>query len=358
MRVLHIVPDSVFDPRHLHLGSTKDVRGRTEYFKVRGIPFDEIAVKNRSDGLLLEKLKGINLSQYTTAIFELPAYPKSLLYLRRRAPHVQLLTRAINAELYHRLHYIRALASNGSGSPGLHTLKVSLMTLRIILSRLRLDRVCANRSDYVLSITLWEKENYWTYLTDAAKVKTLPYFLPRAYDDDSVAGEKKNQCVCMMSTTLSTLPFLLDAAKNFSKAVKRLGDQCPGWDFLITGDFPSRAIKLPGRVTRTGLLETPFKVLAESRAMALLSEYGFGFKTKLLDAIHYKCYVLVTKGLYRRLPAEVQPFCIIVETDSAESFKSALERCMEPYPEGDPNDIFRKEAFAALDELLNVPVMG
>ncbi|CAN5859090.1 hypothetical protein BH18ACI4_BH18ACI4_02390 [soil metagenome] len=354
MRVLHIVPDSVFDSRHLHLGSTKDVRGRTEYFDVRGIAFDEIAVKNRSDQLLQERLKGINLSHYTTAIFELPAYPDSLLYLRRNAPQVQLLTRSINAELYHRLHYLRALAINGSGLPGVDTLKVALITMRTTFSRLRLDRLCANRSDYLLSITQWEKEHYWKYLTGAAKVTNVPYFLPRTYDEAVVAGEKKTQCVCMMSTTLSTLPFLIDAAKNFSKAVTRLGDELPEWEFLITGDFPSRAIKLPGRVTRTGLLATPFKVLAESRVMALLSDYGFGFKTKLLDAIHTKCYVLVLKGLYRRLPAEVQPFCIIVDTDSVDSFRSALERCREPYPDGDPNDIFRSRAFAALDELLNV----
>jgi glycosyltransferase involved in cell wall biosynthesis len=181
----------------------------------------------------------------------------------------------------------------------------------------------------------------------------MPYFLPASYDrDERLIKDKKSQCVCMMSTTLATLPFLLDAAKRFVNAVNMLGRECPEWSFYITGDFPAHVLTLPGRVKRTGFLENPFEILAESRAVALLSDYGFGFKTKLLDAIKYKCYVLVTKGLYRRLPSEVQPYCIVVDPSSANSFRGALERCVQPYPEGDPNELFRSQAFAALDELL------
>ncbi|MBA2525964.1 MAG: glycosyltransferase [Pyrinomonadaceae bacterium] len=314
--------------------------------------------EKRSDALLLRKLQGLDLSQYTSAFVELPLYPASLSFIRRHAPHIQILTRPINAEFFHRFHYILANGLNMKGSRGAFSLlKTNLLGLRDIISRSRLDYLCAKRSDFILSITQWEEKNYWRYLTDPSKVKTAPYFLPSSYGyEDTPSKEKKDQCVCVMSTTLATLPFLLDAAKKFSKCVRLLGRQLPEWRFFITGDFPPRVLELPERVERTGLLQTPFTILAESRAMALLSEYGFGFKTKLLDAINYKCYVLVPKGLYRRLPVEVQPFCIIVDTGSVDSFRKALERCLEPYPEGDPNDIFRSRAFAALDELLKVNV--
>jgi GDP-D-mannose dehydratase len=99
-------------------------------------------------------------------------------------------------------------------------------------------------------------------------------------------------------------------------------------------------------------LDTPFDLLAESRAIAILSDYGMGFKTKILEAIYYKCYVLVTNKLYRRLPIEVKPYCIVVDTDSSISFRDAMERCLQPYPDGNPNEALRSQAFTALDELV------
>jgi len=345
MRVLHVVPDSVAIPKHLFLGSTKDVRGRTEYLKTRGIPFDEIVIENRSDALLLKKLRDLNLARYTTVLFELPVYPASLRFLRRKFSQIKLLTRSINAEFYHRLHFTLARLQHVNRSKVLRDFKHSL-------SCLRLDFLCARYSDHVLSITQWEKDHYWRFMTGVSKVINVPYFLPGSYCHAAKpVAEKKMQCLCLMSTTQSTLPFLLDAAKRFTRLVEMLGRNFSEWDFYITGDFPANCLSLPKRVTPTGFLDTPFEIMAASRAVALLSDYGFGFKTKLLDAIQCKCYALVTKGLYQRLPVEVQPYCIVVDTGSVESFKNALEKCLEPYPEENPNEALRSQAFAALDEI-------
>lgn len=346
MKVLHVVPDSVANPRHLFLGNTKDIRSRTEYFKVRDIPFDEILAERRFDALVLRKLQGLDLGQYATAFFEYPIYPASLRFLRQHFPQMQLLTRSHHADFYHWLHYALARVL-------LHDTKKALEALGDSLIRLRLDHLCARRSDHILSITQWEKDNYWRYLTDVSKVMTVPYFLPNSYAQSIPPSvQKKPQCVCLMSTTKGTLPFLLDAAKRFTRLVESLGQQCSEWSFFVTGDFPANMLTLPERVTCTGFLDTPFGILAESRAIALLSDFGFGFKTKLLDAIHCKCYVLVTGKLYRRLPAEVQPYCIVVDPNSVGSFADALEGCKHPYPDGNPNDVLRSQAFAALDELL------
>lgn len=351
MKVIHLVPDGVADPRHLYIGSTKDVRGRTEYFKARGIPFDEILVKRRSDKWLLGRLQGMDLNQYTAAIFELTRYPTSLRFLRQHFPQLKLLSRPINAEFYHRLHHLWASIPNPKIPQAIKTMKTNLLILRSSLYRLWLDYVCAKRSDYILSISQWDKENYFKYLAGTSKVKNVPYFLPNSYSQlIPPMVEKKQQCVCLMSTAFN--PFLLDAAKSLARLVERLGRQCPEWNFVITGDLPANTLTLPERVTPTGFLDTPFTILAESRAIALLSDYGFGFKTKVLDAIQNKCYVLVTRKLYQRLPVEVQPYCIVVDKHSVDSFKSALERCLQPYPGGNPNDALRSQAFAALDELL------
>ncbi|MBI4699329.1 MAG: hypothetical protein HY758_10630, partial [Nitrospirae bacterium] len=123
-------------------------------------------------------------------------------------------------------------------------------------------------------------------------------------------------------------------------------------NFIVTGDIKKYNFKTSDRVFWTGFLENPYKALAESRAMALLSDYGFGFKTKILEAILAKSYIIMTRGLFTRMPDEVRPYCIPVDINSPDSFKKALEQSTAPYPEGDPNEEFRRQAFAALDEIL------
>ena len=215
--------------------------------------------------------------------------------------------------------------------------------------RLVTDYLCAKRSDYVLSITLWEKENYWKKLTNISKVKVTPFYLTDFYQHDCPAeAKKKPQCICLMTAVFT--PLVLDAAKNFSRMVKMLGQGFPEWSFCITGDPDIYKLKLTERITATGFLENPLNIQAESRAIAVLSNYGFGFKTKILEAIQCKCYILISWKLYQRLPEQVKPYCIVVDLDSVESFAKALEKSMLPYPDGNPNSEFREQAFASLDE--------
>jgi hypothetical protein len=109
--------------------------------------------------------------------------------------------------------------------------------------------------------------------------------------------------------------------------------------------------KLVPGIRLTGLLDSPFTILSESRAVAVLSDFGFGFKTKILDAVLNQCYVLVTKGLYNRLPIAFKPFCFIVDLNKPETFRDALENCLKPFPICDINSILRTQAYAALDDV-------
>lgn len=351
MRVLHIVPDSVSDARHLFLGSTKDVRGRTEYFRARGIAADEVLAVRRSDRLLLKKLRTLDLRPYTAAVIELPLYPRSIRFLRRTAPHVRVLVRAINAELFHDVHAILAWKAFDGWRP--RTLRNGLFYTKFGLQRLLLDVLCSRLSHGILGITKWEAEHYWRYLAGSSRVSCVPYFLPESYSVSPASPtEKRNRCVCVMSSSPYISPFLLDSAKQFGALVSALGEGCPEWEFYMTGDCSEARLRLPARIIRTGFLDSPFEVVRGSRAVAVLSNYGFGFKTKVLDAIQQRCYVLVPSKLYERLPAEVQPHCIVVDLHSVDSFKEALRRCQQPFPDADPNQVLRAQAYATLDELL------
>jgi len=96
--------------------------------------------------------------------------------------------------------------------------------------------------------------------------------------------------------------------------------------------IPKGMLDLTDRIQLTGVLDSPDGIPAESRAVALLSDYGFGFKTKFLEAIMSRCHVLVTKGMYKRIPPEVRQFCFVVDLNprslSRTRWTAALSRSL------------------------------
>lgn len=356
MKILHIVPDSINVPNLYYLGSTKDIWGRFEYFETRSLTVEQLPTE-RSDDALLERLAAMPLAEYATVFIELPIYPKSMAYIRSASPDTKVYCRSINAELYHQFdsfvsNYLhqRRNGTNAQGSFSRH-----FSALKGVYFRLKQDYMCGNLSDALLSITDWEMRNYWRYLV-GGKARTLPYFLPAKYEQEIAAQAKparENICIAFMSVSVGAGSTLADSLYNFAGLVGRLNGDLPEWSFAITSDTReiSSDIAIPERVWLTGFLETPYPLLARSRAVAILSPYGHGFKTKILEAILSGCYVMVPPRLKRRLPAAVRPFCIEVNVRSVESFKRALSRCLEPFPASNPNEDLKAQAYCALDEL-------
>ena len=248
-----------------------------------------------------------------------------------------MLFRAHNAEALHRLDWLRA--SIGWSD----RLRLGVRAARAAVKDLVTVHAAAHA---VLSISEADTRQYWQRLGAGPRVVTVPYFLPHARQLDT--KEKEDVCVCVGA--LAENPLVLDAVQNFCKLVEAAGPQLSQWRFALIGS--SAPTCNADRVQTLGLVDSPFEALERARAVALLSDYGRGFKTKILEALHARCRVLVAPALYRRLPPQVQPFCIAVRTDSPGAFRAALERCREPWPAGDANEALRREAFAALDALL------
>lgn len=347
MQILHILPHSITKPHHHYLGSTKDIRGRTEYFMSRGFRIAELVVERRSDDFLIEKFKSLQFDQYDMVFFELAIYPGAIKYLKQTVPHLARVVRPINAEFYHQLHLIRAQQFNLKSLSGLNHTQLGVRTA---LWRLRIDIACAWAAHSVFSITEWERTKYWAYLAPGRDLYTVPYFLPHIYADPLPPRVKLSVCICLMTTSQNIGLFNMDAGRNFVNLVNTLGSDCSEWRFEITGHIQPEQLATSTRIDFTGYVEHPYQLLAQSKAMALLSDYGYGFKTKILDAIQNRCYVLVTQNLYGRLPEEVKPYCIVVDIKSIKSFKDALARCNEPFPAGDPNELLRERAYSAMDK--------
>jgi hypothetical protein len=342
LKILHIYKESYKDINNSYQGATKDICGRTEYFDTRNIYYREL--------LTLDSLKyyesilsiGKNeLKRYDAAILEMTYSPYAVRLLKYWVPRIKIIVRSHNAELLHRLHWMRS-----------QSISVGAMkSLRHAFLYFIYDYCCGKYSDYIASISGWEIENYWKIIADRSKLYSVPFFLPKKYLKKLPKALNKKS-ICINLTASAPNPIIADATKNFIFAVRNLDICCSEWSFYVTGNPRNNKIKKPSRIIWTGLLKDPYEIMSESRAIALLSDFGYGFKTKIIEAILTKNYILLTKGLFKRLPEEIVPYCISVDIYSKISFQEALERCKAPYPENDVNELFRKQAFDALDRVL------
>ena len=340
-RILHVFKDLVKDPRQVYLGSTKDIKSRTDFFENCGLVYDELTVNqdHDPDRATLDALADRALDHYATVIFEHSLFPRSIQYLKKNNARLNVLFRGHNAEFYHRLHYALGAVKYTSLGEALKWLKESL-------TKYREDSLCARHADYVLSISAWETAHYWPRFTASHTIINAPFYLTDFYLDEIRRKKrpKTNRCVCLMSTFIG--PFLYDALHHYQKIVGAIRDRLPDWDFATTGAIPKKWRKRQKQMNYVGLVESPLDILSESRAMCILSDLGYGFKTKIIEAIMCGCYVIVPEKLYGRLPQEVRPFCKVVNLKDPTTFIAALNETHQPFPDFDPNAMLKKTAIA------------
>ena len=355
MRILLVTNYKYGVSDYRFMGSTRDILGREEYFKERGIEYDQIHSLYRDDGDLLGKLKQADVGSYNAILFEKSDYPLCMAWVRRQHPEVKIILRSHNAEFLHRIHYLISNFEKDIFKGLSQAFNPVLFDHILSYNRLCHDLCSAHLADALLSITLWEAENYWPKVTDPAKVWVAPFFLPSC--DISAKDEmpaKENLCVCLMSPAHTSL--LNNAGKNFIQLVNQLDNRFDEWRFAITGDHEKYGFQSTDRITVTGLLDNPMEIVEKARCIALVSDYGFGFKTKIMESISRKCRVIITHRLMEYLPKEIMPYCIPINQDNPLEFAQALSECMKPYPDGSPNETFRQMQFKALDEVLEMPL--
>jgi hypothetical protein len=343
--VLHVVASATARPEHEFLGTTKDARGHAEYLAERGLAARTLHIEARRDTELRSRLDDWDLAEFEAVLLEGAYFPDSIAWLKRRRPTLRVWVRGVNAEAWHWRDSARAAWRYDSMSRVLFDLKCAW-------DFGRRDRRCARRADAILAICDWEAEQYWPRLRPR-RVVSVPYFVPSAYLRLIPVGRpRQDRCICLMSTRADR-SFHADAARHFYAFADTAGRAASGWSFGVAGSFRApRGVAVPKSVETLGVLANPLVPLAESRAVALLSDYGYGFKTKLLDAVCCGCWLIVPAALAQRLPACLAPYVLVVNPTDVTSVQAALERAREPIPAGDPNGVLRRQAFANLDALL------
>jgi hypothetical protein len=342
MRALHVFKKAYADPKHHYLGSVKDIRSRTEFFRERGHDCDELLVSSKTQyDQELHKFPPDEWGRYDLVLLEMTFSPDALRHIRSVAPQAKLLVRSHNAELLHRCHW--ALANGVRRS--------SIDFLVQAVRNCRMDRLSGRSCDRILSIDWWETQRYWHRLIPRAKAVWVPFFLPEDYLTELGPKDGKENLCVHFGASLEN-PLIADATLNFVRLVDRVAPRLGDWRFVATGACTGRTQCESKSIQWTGLLDKPYNALNRAKAMALLSPYGFGFKTKILEAVMAKAFVILPHALYRRLPEQLVKYCIPIDHRSASDFEDALRRCEQPFPEGNPNDEFRRIAFEQMDAIL------
>lgn len=350
---LHLVRQQFVDPALRFHGSNKDQAARQQYLRDRGFRVVTEPVRDWKYGDLIKRLDADRHEAPQVIILESMLHHPLMRHLRERFPKARLLVRSHNAEVLHRLHTHTAslLMETGSRWAWLNP-REAVGRGKNVFDHWRYDAGAIRLADHVLSISEWETKRYWPHLGPRGKVSTVPYFLPR---DLVYAGEiparKPHRCVCL--TSANPGPVIYDALRNFVRLVDGLDDS-GDWDFPVTGGLDDRHAARSSRCRYLGRVENPIELMGRATSMALLSHYGYGFKTKILDAISARAYTLMPQALLDRHPPEIRPFCLAVDPSSPASFKSALDRSLEPFPAGDPNEALRRRAYAAMDSILGL----
>jgi hypothetical protein len=361
IRILHLVPNSYSAPDFKYHGSTKDIETRVEYFHERGIGYDQFHHRKNRDKLS-ETLGWLqDLPDYTHVLVDGAHSRADLEFLRRRFPNARHILRSHNNELEHRKDTQRATwaARPYHAEPERHAQDVidAKMNIRVFFER---DRAAAEYADVILSIqTDKSTERYWRRAGLKGEVLSQPYYLSKEYlaeieREIGGRGEKRrNMVLCVTSSHPGALTY--HSLMRFHKAVTGIGQRRPDWRFRATGRsfWMKNHPELSQRVKHLGLIDDLMGTLCEAKATAVLSDLGRGFKTKILEAILCKTWVLVTPLLFKRLPVEVQPYCIIVDPEAPLGMDEAIDRIeRRQWPESDVNADLKKAAYAALDSAI------
>lgn len=355
-RVLHVVKPSYLDPDLLFHGSTKDILGRRNYFMRRGFQVDELVVppKEGREEKAIRTLMARRGVEYDVIFIEYLLYPELMEYFRDRYPAAKILVRGHNAEILHRIDTVYATWLTSEGRPlgdRLRALRIRKQ-LRTIRRYLDDERRCARLADHVVSISDWETRHYWPRMVGRDKTATVPYFVPSEIQRDYPPTRRQRRIVALSS--VGPGPLVTHALQNFKKLVKASAARLPEWTFAATGELAAEDVIGHPQINFVGTVRDPIDELRGAAAMALLSPLGYGFKTKIMDAVTAHAYTLLPAGLLKRVPPELHPYCIAVDPGSPASFMAGAQKAMADWPGGDPNEQLRRRAFEAMDKLLGI----
>ena len=215
------------------------------------------------------------------------------------------------------------------------------------------DILCRIRADSILGISDWDNRCYWSRLPGRAKISWIPYHSPwprlRKHVRPLPWAERQDTIVCMAG---ARDPIGKSSLENFRVLAQHLHGHagCQPWEFLVSPGILHREgpSNLDGPLTALRELSEPWDLLCGCRAVAVLTPFGFGMKTTIVDALAAGCHVLIDPALARRLPEWLRCHCLQCDVRDRVATVALSERLAVPPASQDVNGRLRAEAMQAL----------
>lgn len=331
-KIVHLIPRGVLD--NSYHGSFKDVVSRVKLFEHATDGYRQVVVDGDDPGSLASEWGDWADSAF---LIEYSYYPKITRALRTRFPKAFIAVRSHNIEPLQHLHNYGWWSSRGPAWVGYG------------MARLFWGDVVVKRyADVIYSISDWERVKYWSRIPGKATQEWLPYYCP-----DHLVGVKQSssaertRIVCMPTSVKGRKS--LDLVRRFISFAELAKEQGAPYEFLITGNLESWPPPRSEAVRYTGMIDDLGPFFRTVKAVCILSDLGYGFKTTIADALANGASVIVHKRLKQRFFSMLGDTLISLEADSPKSVQDALRQLQEQrLLQSNPHDEFRQRSHAIL----------
>ena len=283
-------------------GQWKDLQGIRLVLGALGAEWREFQFDEKN---LDELIAQIGASE-STVVWYYTFWPEAMEELKRRCPRVRIVLRTVNAEAFQ--HWTRA----GKDWRRLRGLPRDVYGAVRLLWR---DRRCCRAADALAGISIWDDAHYWSRLAGWNKLKNVPYVCPWPALLPEVKplpwAARENTIACLAGTRD---PIGQGHVAGFAALAKR--PELSDWHFASSDGFmDASGDALPAHVERLGRIEEPWSLLCKVKAVAVLSPFGYGYKTTVADVLAAGCHVLVHPRQHVRLSPEDRAKALSVDPD-------------------------------------------
>ncbi len=282
-------------------GAFKDITSRIDDLSVIVAGYQRVDVDEDDPESVARFSRNGNI---VGALVEYTHYPRIVRWLKSQCRNGPVAVRAHNIEPLQ--HF-----DNCGWWPKQGPLWVLYGMVRLLLS----DVACRRCADVILPISDWESEVYWRRLPGRASVRWLPYYCPDRFISANNVPFGERRIVACIPTSAENRKSrdLVMRFLCFASAMKASG--CPH-EFIVTGDLTRWRLPPCAAVTYSGFVEDVFGFLARCRAIAVLSPYGYGFKTTLGDGLAAGARILAHPALLGRCPGSMRAVAMGVRTEA------------------------------------------
>ena len=296
LKFLLILPSDYVVNAPNYNGGGKDIQSLHEQIKSLGISHDVMMVSRRTGHCLYEMFRPQNASKLLSAehiIISIPGASGGILLFVRLFSGNNVIFRSHNAEVFHRLDWIKA----ARGFSAFHT------SLRKLLYGFSSDLSVSLFASEIITISQVEVQLYWRryFPWTARKVIYFPGMSP-SHISSILSGQtisilKRPLAVIVGGFQVGTL--ISNADQQFVDSGSKIRDFVHSKGLLLVSVGEGASYKFCDE--NYGHTNDFEMILKKSAIVIIPSSLGWGFKTKISDAVTLHQSVILPRTQYERL---------------------------------------------------------